>query len=140
MNQINLKKLQKTEAIRRLKEMKYFEEHLKEFIQNGTIFRTEPDGIEFFLSEEEQKQVFEFENKYKTLVFHVIKSDTEFGTLYSFLYVSKYENEWENDLEFNKSTNEFTVMSYVLNISDPECSEFGSIRTLNLFGGIIRTA
>ena len=140
MNKTTLKTLQKEEAVRRLKEIKYFEDHLKEFIKNDTIFRTEPDGIEFFLTEEEQKIVSDFENKYETLVFHIIIDYMEFGTIYSLLYVSKYENEWEDDLKLNQSTREFTTLSYVQNISDPNCSEFGSIRIYNHLGGIIRTA
>jgi hypothetical protein len=135
----NLKDLQKKEAIERLKKLNYFEDHLEYFIKENIVYRTESDGIEFFLSEEEQKYVSDFENEYGALVFHVIKNITEFGTLYNFLYVSEHEEEWKKDLEFEQ-TGEIYAFAYVLNISIPEFSEFGFIRIENRIGGIIRTA
>ena len=135
-----LKNLQKSEAVRRLKKIDYFEDHLENFIKEDIIYRTEFDGVEFFLSEEEKEHVSTFENKHGALVFHVIKSLTEFGTLYSLLYVSRHEEEWSTDFNLISDLNEIEAFAYVLNITVPDFSEFGYIRIKNRIGGIIRTA
>jgi len=136
----DLKNLQKSEAVRRLKKIDYFKDHLENFVKESIIYRTEFDGVEFFLSEEEEEHVSTFENKHNALVFHVIKSQTEFGTLYSLLYVSRHEEEWSTDFNLISDLNEIEAFAYVLNITVPEFSEFGYIRIKNRIGGIIRTA
>ena len=151
-----LKDKQKVEAVRRLMEIEYFPEHLKDFIINDTVYRTEPDGAEFFLSEEEKEIVKQFENEHNGLVFHLIHSFTVFGELYNILYVSVEKECWSEDfvttlcidvlVEEHKNYFEVkerkTVManafSYVKNISAPECSEFGTIQIQNKIGGLIR--
>ena len=141
MENILFKNLQKSEAVRRLQEIKYFEEHLNDFINENIIYRTEFDGVEFFLSDEEKEMVSEFENKTGNLIFHIIKNNTEFGLLYSLLYVSKHQEEWSKDLEINpEDNNEAYAFVYVKNVTCPDYSEYGSITIRNHIGGLIRTS
>ena len=71
-----------------------------------------------------EKAVKDFETKHPNYqVYHVIESITSHGKVLSFLYVSDDKEEWESErLESNNS-----IMSYVLNLDNPDLSEFGYI-------------
>lgn len=138
LNMLNeLKILQKEEAVKRLLEMDYFEDSLNEFISEDKISKSEPNGAIFWLSEDEQKIVDDFEKKWNALVFHVIHSFAQFGELYNLLYISKNEEEWSEDLERNEDGT-FMSFVYVENVDCDWCSEFGSIVIKNRIGGLVR--
>lgn len=135
-NTQNLLKIkQKQEAVERMKILDIFPQTIKEFEKEGIINKSEHGGMLYWLDENEQKFVKEFEEKYDALVYHVIHNYTNFGELYSLLYVSKYEDEWDWDRDDIKHN---TACVYVKNIEDDICSEFGSIGIKSQFGGLAR--
>ena len=131
----------KNEAIKRceiLKEKGAFKQSVNQFIKNDKVSISEPPfGAFYWLNEEEQKQVEGFEKQYNSLVYMVIRSFTELGTLDAYLYVSQYKEEWEQDLQDLK---EGCPLCYVYNKECPEFSEFGSIgfEVVKMSGGLKR--
>jgi hypothetical protein len=131
----------KNEAIKRCEILKgkgAFKQSVNQFIKSDKVSVSEPPfGAFYWLNEEEQKQVEDFEKQYNSLVYMVIRSFTEFGTLDSYLYVSQYKEEWEQDLQDLK---EGCPLCYVYNKDCPEFSEFGSIgfEVVKMSGGLKR--
>lgn len=84
---------------------------------------------------EERSMVRKFEEDSNGLVYHVIKTQMNFGLMYSFLYVSEHIEEWEMDMEdlgYNQT------LAYVVNTTMPDCSEFGTIGIEPSIGGLKR--
>ena len=129
----------KAEAIKRMKALELYAPYIKEFEKNDKIFLSEMTGgvYEFDSNEELNAKIKAFEEENNALVYHVIRTMTVFGELYSFLYVSQYEDEWEMD---NTDIADGYALAYVWNKSDEWSSEFGSIGVQGRFGGIMRTA
>ena len=76
-----------------------------------------------------EKAVRDFEAYYSGYkVYHAIEAHTAFGKMLSLLYVSSDENEWEMERLYGNS-----VMSYTVNMDEPDESEFGYI-TVGQFG------
>ena len=71
------------------------------------------------------------------VVYHIIKSYTEFGTLLNIFYVSQYIEEWEYDIG---NIPENRQLCYVKNLDIEHFSEFGYICFRKSIGGLIRTA
>lgn len=126
----------KEEAIKRM-EMVNLDRRCINAFKSGNVWKSEAMGSLFELNEKEKEMVKEFEDEYKGLVYHIIYSETEFGTLYAMLYVSNHPEEWEMD---NEDLKEGYPIAYVENISDPYSSEFGSIGIRPANGGLVRTA
>lgn len=127
---------QATEVVLRMKKLKLHSNVIKEFIGEGKLNLSER-GILFWLDDEEQKMVQDWQEKTGNMVYHVIKNNMEFGLYYSFLYVSKYQDEWEMD---NDDLEEGYPLVYVMNVTDDQCSEYGYIGIKPMFGGVMRTA
>ena len=129
----------KTEAIKRMKALDLYKPYINLFEKDNKIFLSEMTGgvYEFSDNEELIEKIKEFEEEYSALVYHVIRTMTQFGELYNFLYVSDYEDEWETD---NADIEDGYALAYVWNKTDEWCSEFGSIGVRGRFGGIVRTA
>jgi hypothetical protein len=129
----------KAEAIKRMKALDLYKPYITLFEKENKIFLSEMTGgvYEFNDNTELVTKVKEFEEEYDALVYHVIRTMTQFGELYNFLYVSKYEEEWEMD---NEDISEGYALAYVWNKTDEWCSEFGSIGVQGKFGGIVRVA
>ena len=85
-----------------------------------------------------EQAVRDFEDKHPDcIVYHAIESITTQGKLLSLLYVSSDKEDWESErLESNSS-----IMSYVLNIDNPDLSEFGYIAIDGFMksGALVRT-
>lgn len=135
---------QKVEALLRMKKLDLHENAIREFKEEGKLNLSEgakvfdvPVGVLYWLNEEEQKMVDEFEKEYGGKVYHVIKTNTSFGLLYSMLYVSKHPEEWEDD---DESLEEGYAFAYVKNATDDFLSELGEIMIRPAFGGVVRTA
>lgn len=128
---------QKQEAIERMKMLKLHGNVIREFDKEGIVNLSENGGFLFWLDSDQQAIVDDFEKEHNALVYHVIRSFTEFGELYALLYVSKDEDEWEYDRE---DIQHGIALAYVKNIDDDFCSEFGSIGIKPQFGGLVRTA
>ena len=132
---MNLLEKQKLEAVKRLKMLELYPTVVKDFEKSRKIYLSESDGILFCLSEDEKEMVKEWEQEQNSLVCHVIKTNTNFGLLYSLLYVSDTEDEWEMESD---DVNELTPFVYVVNKTEPMFSEFGSITIMPKNGGLVR--
>ena len=130
-----LRELQKAEAIKRMEGLGIMSQAIKEFAEEGKVYRSENKGLLYWLDEEEQKIVKSFENKYNGIVYHVIKTPTTIGLMYSLLYVSKDIEEWPMDMA---DIADERVFVYVVNVDTPDYSEFGSIGIRPMIGGIER--
>lgn len=126
----------RAEAVSRLKMWRVLPVVIDDFL-NGTLNKSEDDGILFYLNDEEIKLVREFEEKSGSLVYHCVLSNTGIGQMLSLLYVSKYKDEWSDD---NADITEagYTI-ARVENLTHPELSELGGIILKPLNGGLIRT-
>lgn len=131
--------IKKTEAIKRMKALDLYKPYITLFEKDNQIFLSEMTGgvYEFDSDEALNAKIKAFEEEYNSLVYHVIRTMTQFGELYNFLYVSDYDEEWEMD---NADIKDGYAMAYVWNKTDEWCSEFGSIGVQGKFGGIVRTA
>lgn len=126
----------KNEALDRMKLMGFAKSVIQHFKRTEEPFVSDPPfGGLFDLTEEQKKIVDEFEKNNNALVYQVIRNFTEFGELLSLLYVGKDLEEWEMDRADLKIGYAF---SYVVNLTYPECSEFGSICYKTVAGSIIR--
>ena len=131
-----LRTKQKTQAVERMKKLGIMEQPVKEFEDEGKLNLSENGGLLYYLNEDEQKMVDDFEKENNGLVYHVIKSRTTIGLMYALLYVSEYLEEWEMDME---DLGEGQALAYVVNMDMPDCSEFGTIGIKPSVGGLIRT-
>jgi hypothetical protein len=131
--------MKKTEAIKRMKTLDLYKPYITLFEKDNQIFLSEMTGgvYEFNDNEELIAKVKAFEEEYNALVYHVIRTMTQFGELYNFLYVSDHQDEWAMD---NEDIADGYALAYVWNRTDEWCSEFGSIGVRGKFGGIVRTA
>ena len=94
-------------------------------------------GVLFWLTEEQQKRVEEFEKQSGNLVYHVIENHyVELGRMLTFLYVSPYMDEWERD---RKELAAREPLAYVVNLTDEICSEYGHVGIESCCGGVRRT-
>lgn len=128
----------KEEAIKRMRAMKLFNPVIKQFEKEGLVNQSEPPfGACYWLDDEQKARVKEFEEKRNALVYHVIRSFTNFGTIESYLYISDYEEDWVYDREDLKESRQ---LCYGYNVDMPDCSEFGTIGiALTVAGGLKRT-
>ena len=126
---------QKTEAIERMKMLNMHENAIREFEQEDKLNMSEYMGALYWLNEEQEELIKEFEQKNEAVVYHVIHDYTDFGELLSLLYVSKTKCEWKYDREDLKAG---YTCAYVLNLDADDCSEFGGICIRPSFGGIVR--
>ena len=106
------RKQMEEEAISRMLRLGLHPYAVREFKEEGKLNRSEGAGILYWLTEEEQQMVKEFEENHNKVVYHLIKTPTNIGQ----------------------------QLVYVKNMDADDCSEFGSIgikRTIA--GGLART-
>lgn len=124
------------EAIKRMKKMNLFAPAIKQFAEDHAVMVSEPPiGGLYWLNAEQKKMVQEFENEWNALVYLVVRSYTNLGTMDSIFYVSNHKDEWPMD---NDDLAENCACVYVVNHDMPDCSEFGTIAWKNVNGGILR--
>lgn len=133
MEELNLFEAKK-QAIKCLKALNLHPNVIREF-KKGKLNYSLMGGL-YWVDDELKEMIKEIETEKEILVYHCIRSATNFGELIDCLYVSKYEEEWANDLEDIKSKQ---ACSFCINLNDPLCSEFGVIGVKPIFGGVIRT-
>ena len=131
--------IKKEEAIKRMKALDLYNPYIKAFKDKDEIFMSEMTGgvYEFSENTELVAKVKSFEKENDALVYHVIRTMTQFGELYNFLYVSDYKEEWGID---NSDIEAGYALAYVWNKTDEWCAEFGTIGVVGKFGGIVRIA
>lgn len=127
----------KIEALERMRTLKLYPNIIKEFEKENVVNMSENGGFLYWLNDEQKEIVSEFEQEYDALVYHVIHNFTEFGELLTFFYVSDDDEEWEYD---RADLKEGYACTYVKNLTDDMCSEFGSVCFRPQFGGLVRTA
>lgn len=134
----------KTEALARMRILKLHENAISDFEKDETInISFFGCGILYWPTDRQTEFIKKFEKQYNCLVYHAICSNTEIGELLALLYISQYEDDWptdRNDLQKYDSKYGYIVMSYVCNLDDDNCSEFGSIGVKPKNGGLKRTA
>ena len=123
------------EAVKRMKMLHILPRAIQEF-KSGVINRSEEMGLLYWLDDEEKEMVKKFEEEWEGVVYHVIKTLSNIGLMYSLLYVYKYAKQWEMD---QGDIQGGFVFAYVVNKDMPDCSEFGTIGIRPSFGGVIRT-
>lgn len=131
------KQEQKMEAIKRMKILKLHANAVNEFDKENMLNLSEGYGALYWLDDKQKEYVNAFEQKYNSVVYHVIHNITEFGELLAFLYVSDSEDEWSYD---RNDLKDGYACAYVENLDEPVFSEFGSIGIKPSFGGLVRTA
>ena len=129
-----------TEALLRMKKLDIHENAINEFLRERKLNLSEPGfgnkvGVLYWLNDDEQKMIEEWEQETGNVVYHVIKNNTQFGLCYSFLYVSSDPEEWLMD---NADLEEGYPFVYVKNVTDDWCSEYGRIGIQSAFGGVVR--
>lgn len=127
----------KKEAIERMKILKLFKNVITDFKDDDRLNKSEDLGFLYWLYDEEEEMVKKFEKEHECVVYHVILSRTNIGTMYSLLYVSLDDEEWEED---RADLQNGQVLAYVVNKTDPECSEIGYIGIKPQIGGLVRVA
>lgn len=144
----DLKELQKTEALNRLRilQMKYelMETVITEFEKENVLYYSEYvnkhcPAILYWVSNEERyvNIIKEIEEQQNILVYHAILTPTIDGTYLALLYVSQYQEEWQVD---RNDLNEGIPLAYCINLADPQMAEFGGIQIAGAMGGIVRLA
>lgn len=130
------KEQMKEEAIARMNLLHMHPNTIHDF-KTENIVNYSQFGALFWLTDEQQKRVDEFEKQSGNLVYHVIENYyDEFGWMLTCLYVSPYMDEWERD---RKELVAGAPFAYVVNLSDEICSEYGYVGIEPCCGGLRRT-
>lgn len=128
----------KKEAIERMKILKLSRNAITDFKDDDRLYKSEDLGFLYWLYDDEEEMVKKFEKEHECVVYHVILSRTNIGTMYSLLYVSLDDEEWEEDRADLQNGRQ--VLAYVVNKAAPECSEIGYIGIKPQIGGLVRVA
>lgn len=127
----------KKEAIERMKILKLSRNAITDFKDDDRLYKSEDLGFLYWLYDDEEEMVKKFEKEHECVVYHVILSRTNIGTMYSLLYVSLDDEEWEED---RADLQNGQVLAYVVNKAAPECSEIGYIGIKPQIGGLVIVA
>lgn len=126
----------KTEAIKRMKMMRIIPGAIKQFKDKNQIMVSEPPfGGLYWIEDELQITIKEFEEKNNALVYLVVRAFTNLGKMDSLLFVGDYKKDWEME---NEDIKDGIVFSYTINYDMPDCSEMGSIGFRSIGGGVLR--
>ena len=126
---------QKEEAIKRMEMLGLMDTVIKEFKEEGELNLSEQYGLLYWLNDEEKEMVRKFEEERESLVYHVIKTNTSIGLMYSLLNVCKYEEDWQYERERIEDS---FPLAYVVNVTVPDFSEYGGIEIRKMNGGLVR--
>ena len=131
------KEQMKEKAMELMEKLDIYKPYVKDFKENDFVCYFEHyGGFWAFQEPKLQEKLKEFEEEYGATVYAITHEFTEFGECYSFLIVPKYKEDWSN-LIYSQG-NEHYVFSYVWNVTDDDCSEFGTIVVKGYGGGIKR--
>ena len=141
-NTTTLLERQKQEALARM-QMLGLMGNVRKAFRNGTLYYSERqnayfNAVLYFLDNNPEwaAKVRELEQDKGILVYHAQLTHTSMGDMLSLLYVSKHECEWVLD---RKALAQAETCAYVMNLDDPDCSEFGWIGIKPAMGGVVRT-
>ena len=133
---------QKAEALVRM-QMLGLMGNVRKAFENGTLYYSERqnaffNAVLYFLDNNPEwaARIKELEQDKGILVYHAQLTHTTMGDMLSLLYVSDSEIEWASD---RNALAKAETCAYVMNLDDPDCSEFGWIGIKPSMGGIVRT-
>lgn len=124
----------KEEALKIMKYLKMFPNVIREFKEENKLNKSETrNGILYWLSDEEQNIVNDFEQEHpNTLVYHIIKTNTvDFGVVYDLLYITEDQEDWDLYKEYLKDN---LVLAYTVT----QFAESGLIKIKSVNGGLVR--
>lgn len=118
----------KIEAIARMKKLGIHSSVIDAFRYKGIVYIHEPQLFMLFEPEQEDlERIRQFETEHNALVYLVIRSHTNYGTMDSMLYVSNFCKEWYMDWDGLADPAHWRQEAYVYNHDSPEFSEIGVI-------------
>lgn len=87
-------------------------------------------GTSSWAKGDDLKRIRRFEEQYKVLVYAVVRSHTQIGTIDCYLFVSDYQEEWNHDrAEFRRTIHgdieAKRLFAYAYNHDTPAFSDFG---------------
>lgn len=125
--------IRKTEAKKRLELLNVHQNVVKEFMNEDKLNKSDGKlAILYWLDEDEETMVKEFQENHGVLVYHVIKTYTiDMGIIYDLLYISEDVDWW--DIEKDDLKN-----GYALSYTISTFSESGVIKIKPVNGGVIR--
>lgn len=130
------KEQMKEEAIARMELLHIHPNCIADFKQADFVSYSRYGILCWWLTDEQQNRVREFEKQSGNLVYHVIEEDyVQLGRMLTFLYVSPYTSEWERD---HKELEAGEPLVYVANLSDEVCSEYGHVGIVSSNDGLRR--
>lgn len=123
----------KIDGFNMLIQLRLYRSVIHDYKYNDRLHRSEGNGILFWLSEEEQELVDNFEKTNPNCkVYHVIKTNTvDFGVVYDLLYVT-------DENEFMKKAKEDLKDGLVLSHTISPFPESGLIAVKSINGGLVR--
>lgn len=142
----DFKTRQKEEAISRLEKLRVMPEVIEKF-KKGELMYSERQNVilpaTLYDFDEYANPMYHMKEKVDEwqkehpdyLIYHLQLSYMECGALLSILFVTNTEEEWIYDTEDMASN---LCFCYVLNLTYPECSEFGTIGIRGCCGGVVR--
>lgn len=114
------------EAIKRMRIIGGYEETVRQFEKEGLLSVSEPPiGAFYWIEGEDRERIAKWEQENNALVYMVIRSYSNLGTMDSFLFVDDNKEDWVLEEEDLRARVPFV---YVWNRDYPECSEYGSIK------------
>lgn len=123
------------EALRRMHLLKLNEKAISIFRESRKVYCSENTYLRA-ANEKELEMIKQYEEKYGTLVYHIIHSDGTLGIgeTYEMLNVSPYREDWS----YERNTIKYGApICRSENITMPDCSESGCIGLNTLANGVL---
>lgn len=137
------RKEMKAEAVRRMKYLGILDGVIEEFEKEDRLELSEYlndvfPAVLYWTSNYEglDEKIKNFEERFDTLVYHVILTHTEFGDMYSMLYVSDDDGDWVYDWEILSDKDNPGAYA---NVWCGEIEEVGLVGVKPAIGGVMRT-
>lgn len=85
------------EAAERMKLLGLNSAVINDFLDKGMIYRSDSGESLYWLTAEEKSALAVFSTNHHDLVYHVIRTQTKIGIIYTYLTVSEETSLWERD-------------------------------------------
>lgn len=130
------KALKLQEAISRMEYLELHPDAIASFKDENKVPLALGSDTELYgVSRNNVDRIADFEKQNNALVYYVMFTPTSIGDMESYLFVSDYQEEWESDWD---DIHEGYALSWVNNLTYPECSEFGTISFVKTKAGTLR--
>lgn len=138
-SRIFTKEEQKDIALKRMKELNIYPPYINRFKKDGVVTLFENFSGYYIESDESPEiaaRIKAFEERTGCMVYAVTHEMFTFGEIYDFLVVSKYAEDERYGISGAKPLH--YVFAWCENITDENCSEYGTIAVQSALGGIRR--